>query len=103
VFNDFGCAQSSTESFVTYLGVESLKSNDLNLFPIPVERNGILNLTCSNPEEIKKIRIYDNIGKTVYESNSATFQIQIGDWVSGSYIMELTTVNGIIKKNLIVK
>lgn len=103
VFNDFGCAQSSTESFVTYLGVESLKSNDLNLFPIPVERNGILNLTCSNPEEIKKIRIYDNIGKTVYESNSATFQIQIGDWVSGSYIMELTTVSGIIKKNLIVK
>ena len=103
ISNEFGCTEFSQESFAAYVGIFELTDEYFQVYPIPVERGGLLYLSAPNLTNISYVRIYDGSGKTVFESNVVTPQIYIGDWTSGNYLLEIGTGERKFAKNIVVK
>ncbi|WP_159092216.1 T9SS type A sorting domain-containing protein, partial [Aquimarina sp. Aq107] len=90
-----GCSERSSCFLVATLSVEEeeLKDQDLRIYPIPTK--GILNI--STP--IKKVTIFNVIGKIVFESNTNTFDIS--ELNSGIYFVNIEGEKGNTVKRII--
>lgn len=62
-------------------------------------------LTIESNQEIKNITIISLDGKVVLteSANGMTTQVTVSNLIQGSYVVEMTTVNGTIVKNTFVK
>ncbi|MDP4826277.1 MAG: hypothetical protein NWR73_01220, partial [Flavobacteriales bacterium] len=65
---DNGCVAMSDEVFVAYVGINEQWKENLSVFPIPVNKNDVLNIAGVNLAAITYIRIIDRAGKVVFES-----------------------------------
>lgn len=90
---------SSTEC--DNLQIEEFSTNLFTIYPNPV--NDILFIENNYNDVIKKIIVYNLLGKTIIEQNGNNFQLNFSNISSGLYLMKITTeketiINKIIKK-----
>ncbi|SNS25330.1 FG-GAP-like repeat-containing protein [Dokdonia pacifica] len=83
---------------------ETTITNDFNVFPNPVDANGILFFKSKNPIE-GDLTLYDTTGKEVVSSSihGDTGQLQVHDVSSGFYILKVETQNSIESLKVIIK
>jgi uncharacterized repeat protein (TIGR01451 family) len=88
-------------TFVNPLSNENFLLNAISIYPNPT--NGILNINYgTSAMEIKSIEIHDMLGKVVYQSNSKVERIDLSNFNSGIYLIDISTEsNGKITKKLI--
>gem|GEM_PF-1893058 len=86
VTSDAGCLGMSDEVFVIYVGIEELTNNQLTLFPVPVDGNGILNITGVNVAELTNLQIIDASGRMVWNSAKGVSQIALNGMAAGNYV-----------------
>jgi len=83
---------------------ETVITNTFNVFPNPVDANGILFLKSKNTIE-GDLTLYDTTGKEVVRStiNGDTGQLQVQNVSSGFYILKVETQNSIESLKVIIK
>ena len=83
---------------------ETTITNDFNVFPNPVDANGILFFKSKSPIE-GDLTLYDTTGKEVVSSSihGDTGQLQVHDVSSGFYILKVETQNSIESLKVIIK
>ena len=88
-------------TFVNTLSNENFLLNEILIYPNPT--NDILNINYgTNNIDIKSIGIHDMLGKKVYQNNSKVESIDLSNFNSGIYLIEISTENnGKITKKLI--
>ncbi|MCX6148741.1 MAG: T9SS type A sorting domain-containing protein [Candidatus Kapabacteria bacterium] len=69
-----------------------------NIYPNPT--NGVFNI--DNVDAIEKIKIFDILGNTVYESDEPKSNLKINIINSGIYFIQTTSNNQLIYKKLVV-
>jgi hypothetical protein len=80
----------------------SIKGNGISLFPNPAV--SFINIQ-SNLHLIDEVKIYNNVGQLIYQSNykDRKVNINIGLWSNGLYILEVKTEDGFIKPFKVLK
>lgn len=80
----------------------SINENEISLFPNPVITFFDIH---SNRKLIEEVKIYNNVGQVVYESNYRDKKVTInsGQWSKGLYILEVKTEDGFIKPFKVLK
>lgn len=83
---------------------ENLITNDFNLFPNPVQTDGIFFLNSKTPIE-GTLSLYDTTGKEVVRSsmNGSSAQFNVQGLSSGFYILKIVTQNSIESLKLIIR
>lgn len=100
---DNGCVAMSDEVFVAYVGINEQWKDNLSVYPIPVNKNDVLNIAGVNLAAITQIRIIDRAGKVVFESSNGLRQIPIGNWASGNYTLEIYSGGDKVVKQVVVR
>lgn len=117
-FNEFGggCSEFVPQYFgvgdeetsaVTDLGFV----NGLNVFPNPVNAEGLLTVSFDSSKSFSgDVKIYDITGKTIYHSRNVSFaqgsnghQISLNGLAEGIHILEIRTEEGSITEKLIIE
>ncbi len=86
------------------MGVQENSSPMVSIYPVP--STGIFNIDMKN--EVKNIRVYDLLGKTVYSEEvnpnvaTNTMQVNLSNLTDGTYIISLQNDNGISNYEVIV-
>ncbi|TBX69207.1 T9SS type A sorting domain-containing protein [Flavobacterium silvisoli] len=86
------------------MGVQENSSPVVSIYPVP--STGIFNIDMKN--EVKNIRVYDLLGKTVYSEEvnpnaiANTIQVNLSNLTDGTYIISLQNDNGISNFEVIV-
>jgi uncharacterized repeat protein (TIGR01451 family) len=88
-------------TFVNPLSNENFSLNTISIYPNPT--NDILNINYGTSDiNIKSVQIHDMLGKVVYQSQSKVESIDLSNFNSGIYLLDLTTEsNDKITKKLI--
>jgi uncharacterized repeat protein (TIGR01451 family) len=88
-------------TFVSPLSNENFLLNAISIYPNPT--NDILNINYgTSAMEIKSIEIHDMLGKVVYQNNSKVERIDLSNFNSGIYLIDISTESkGKITKKLI--
>jgi len=102
ITDSLGCVGVSDAVFMVYLGIADMSADQISLYPMPVERGGVLYLTGGQMADVTSIRVYDAIGRVVFEHAGSLRQINIGDWSRGSYAMELMFGEVSLRKKFVV-
>ncbi len=84
---------------LTILGVEENLQQKISLHPNPA--NNIIKITNTSGFDIKKIWVYNVMGKLVKEINQNTNQINSTNWASGMYFVTLKTEQGSLTKKVV--
>ena len=98
VYSD-GCeAPSQTEIGYGVDAVSELASN-VSVYPNPAENQ--LNIKA---EGLQRIAVYNAMGQLVETKvvNGNQFVIQVGDYVTGLYTVQVVTANGVVTRNVLV-
>jgi hypothetical protein len=103
VINEFGCSAVSDEVFIMYVGIEEVKSNELTLFPVPVDGNGVLNVAGVNPHELSNLEIINASGKLVWTSSKGVSQIPLQGLSAGAYVFTARYKKEVVKVQFIVE
>ena len=76
-------------------GVDEVSINNINIYPNPA--NETLNLKGINTQKVKEIKIVDMTGRSIYETNtlSEDMQLDVATFASGSYFIVFITTDGI--------
>lgn len=74
-------------------------NNGINIYPNPVSNK--LNIHLTNDLQIKKIEVYNLLGKKLKTTTQKTFTVN--DLVNGMYLLKVTTDKGTTTKKLIKK
>ena len=84
-----------TVNVVLTLGVNTVKDNYLEIFPIPSQTYLIIKQT----KNIEKILLYNILGKKIHEYNTSDKEIRIdtSDLLSGIYLIRINNSNKLIK------
>lgn len=99
-------AFSPVQSFTTLVCREAedeLLDNGFSIFPNPASSSLAIVL---NVEDAIQLTIYDINGRNVYQQSTftnASLQLDISNWNSGIYIVELQSIDGITNKKLIIQ
>jgi hypothetical protein len=104
VFLDFqGASTGITTVERTYLGTSSI-NNEAILSDVSIYPNPFLNEIFINSNEIGSLKIYDSLGKIVYNNDNITNQDRVNlDYLShGSYIYHFSNNSG-YKTGILVK
>ena len=81
------------------LGISSIETNQLTLYPNPTSTQ--LNLQLSNALTIDKINIVDVTGKTVVEETQNTHQLNVENLATGIYIVKAFSENQIFQTKFV--
>ena len=100
-FNPAIITNTFQTTFVNPLSNENFLLNEITIYPNPT--NNILNINYgTSAVEIKSVQIHDLLGKIVYQSQSKVETIDLSNFKSGIYLLDITTEsNGKITKKLI--
>lgn len=86
------------------LSTQENQANQLQLFPNPADNSITLKLTN---QPIERITIFDLQGRIVYlqelESSSNRFDIDLGSFNSGLYIVQVESIDGIVSSSKFIK
>jgi hypothetical protein len=86
------------------LSTQENQANQLQLFPNPADNSITLKLTN---QPIERITVFDLQGRIVYlhelESSSNRFDIVLGSFNSGLYIVQVESIDGIVSSSKFVK
>ena len=86
------------------LSTQENQANELQLFPNPADNSITLKLTN---QPIERITVFDLQGRIVYlhelESSSNRFDIDLGSFNSGLYIVQVESIDGIVSSSKFVK
>lgn len=88
-----GCSSQSSVYNHYVVGIDSKEALSYNVYPNPATTQLTIK---SNSNELKKIKIYDNAGRTVYEHEptpNSEITIQIDHLLEGMYWLELESEN----------
>ncbi|MBI1267340.1 MAG: T9SS type A sorting domain-containing protein [Cryomorphaceae bacterium] len=102
ITNPNGCVGASDAIFIAYVGVNDINAEEIALYPVPVQRGGVLHIAGDQLVDIINIRVSDANGRVVFEHTGSLRQINIGDWPSGSYTLELAAGAVQTRKQIIV-
>ena len=104
VTNSNGCegVDSVTVSIETCTGISEELAAKLRVYPNPT--SDVLNLEIPSELKLEQIRISDASGRIVFEESMQTqqFQVKLGEFVPGTYLLELSG-DGFIVHQRIVK
>ena len=100
-FNPAIITNTFQTTFVNPLSNENFLLNEITIYPNPT--NNILNINYGTSAiDIKSVQIHDMLGKIVYQSQSKVETIDLSNFNSGIYLLDITTEsNGKITKKLI--
>lgn len=97
VTDTYGC-QATASSYVT--GIENREFTNVNIYPNPV-RSGVLNI--STPEQVQII-IYNMIGERMITDNViGNSSIQLNDFASGVYLIQISSEKGITTRKITIE
>ena len=86
------------------LSTQENQANELQLFPNPADNSITLKLTN---QPIERITVFDLQGRIVYlhelESSSNRFDIDLGSFNSGLYIVQVESIDGIVSSSKFIK
>lgn len=86
------------------LSTQENQANQLQLFPNPADNSITLKLTN---QPIERITVFDLQGRIVYlhelESSSNRFDIDLGSFNSGLYIVQVESIDGIVSSSKFIK
>lgn len=99
----FGCVSTQSAGYLVNASVHTWEVAGLNIYPNPVGHAFTVSWNAAQTK-INGIRLYDAVGRVVYTAAapaSGTLTIPSGDWAAGSYVLELATDRGTVRKPLI--
>jgi hypothetical protein len=96
-----GCSMTSAPFNFTTVSIEDLTENN-SIIVVPNPSNGIFHIE-TNKLQFSKIKIYNTIGKIIYESVSRNTEINISNQPKGAYFIELHAQDKIYNKKLIIQ
>jgi len=84
-------------------GINATESNKNNICIFPNPASDILNIESINT--LKYIRIFNSIGRILFESilNTTTLNINTSDYQSGIYFIQIETNEGVISEKITIK
>lgn len=98
---DTGCSDDTAISVETvYVGMEEFTSAPVNVYPVPVR--DLLTVKCQG--DLEQISVYDNSGKLLYSvmpMHGEFNTIDFSRFAAGSYIVRISTGDGVIYKSVI--
>jgi uncharacterized repeat protein (TIGR01451 family) len=103
VYSEAGCLGVSAEVNVIYVGIAELNASELKLFPVPVNGNGILNITGVNVSELTNLQIIDASGRMVWNSAKGVSQIALNGMAAGNYVFSATQGNDVIRVQFVIQ
>jgi hypothetical protein len=79
-------------------GIEA--GGSISVFPNPAD----LCFSLKKPKGciIECIRIYNQLGHLVYQSNTTEYTIVVSDWVNGLYMMKIFSDQGFVTRKFII-
>lgn len=80
------------------VGIEEI-SNDVSIFPNPASE--VLNVVVD--AEVSNVSIYNVAGNVVLNEVNPSTQINIAGLTAGVYVVEVSTINGIARKQIVKK
>lgn len=96
-----GCTSTSLPYNCTTSGIKGLSENNAFLI-IPNPSNGKFRVVIGNLNPVK-IKIYNIIGESIYESETLNSEIDLSSKLKGIYFIEITTRENIYKKKLLIE
>lgn len=84
---------------VTEVSVKPIDLSRITIYPNPVEDR----LFISSTESVKRVEIYNLQGKLVKVVINSTQEIQVGDLKSGTYLIKITTDQGVTTQRFVKK
>ena len=82
------------------LGVsDNILANTITIFPNPV--SSILTIENTSNAEIKSIKIYDILGRLVFQENERFTTIDVSQLTSGLLFVKLETAQGVLTKKVV--
>lgn len=95
-------SREEVEGFCVGVSVEEESlNNSMSLYPNPTTYEFFINV--QENEQVSKVRIYNNLGQSLLESENIVNGIKISFLEPGNYIVEITSKNKqIIRKKLII-
>jgi len=99
-------SNSENNGLFSNLETKNRANNTLNVFPNPASEQ--IQIEKNTSDEISTVRVYDNVGKVVYQNSTfiSNDQIDIVEWTPGLYLLELRDENETIvqtEKVIVVK
>ena len=79
----------------------TFENNTIRIYPLPAENH--LNIELKNSEQLKKINVYNTLGKLVNTIDTNTPNLNISALNSGMYFLEIETNTNTYSKTIIVK
>lgn len=105
---DMNCVLNTTQTTTDVLTIDvaSLETIEkpfdyFTIYPNPA--TSILHLTNPTNFEIKNIKLFNSSGKIAKTFLSTSRTLDIESLISGYYILEITTVNRVIRKKISIK
>ncbi len=100
-FNPAIITNTFQTTFINPLSNENFSLNTISIYPNPT--NNILNINYGTSDiNIKSVQIHDMLGKVVYQSQLKVETINLSNFNSGIYLLDITTESyGKITKKLI--
>lgn len=95
------CSMTSAPFNFTTVGIEDLSVNN-SIIVIPNPSNGIFRIE-TNKIQFSKIKIYNTIGKIIYESENRNTEINLSNQPKGAYFIEIYSQDKIYNKKLIIQ
>jgi uncharacterized repeat protein (TIGR01451 family) len=103
VYSEAGCLGVSAEVNVIYVGIAELNASELKLFPVPVNGNGILNITGVNVSELTNLQIIDASGRMVWNSSKGVSQIALNGLAAGNYVFSAQQNEQLIRIQFVIQ
>ncbi|QTV06384.1 GEVED domain-containing protein [Faecalibacter bovis] len=97
----YGQSENYVVNITAPLGVTDLTNSSIKLYPNPIKDI----LKIESDKEIKSIKVINTLGQQVgdYKVNQSNTEVNFSGLTSGVYIVQITTVDGVITKKVIKK
>ncbi len=94
-----GCTDTSACETIANIGLESLSQESINIFPNPT--NGLVKI--SNTSIIQSIKVFDATGRIIIDKDPQAKEVSIdlSKYSKGTYTMEITLNEGVIRRKVI--
>ncbi|MFT5970599.1 MAG: hypothetical protein ACI8ZO_001113 [Flavobacteriales bacterium] len=103
-FTDLGSTQTGLIFQIhdagSMVGIAELNETKISIFPIPA--TDVLNVV-SETAKVERLNIYDATGKLVMSELNPSSQLDVSNFATGIYIAEVSTTDGIAKKQFVKK
>ena len=99
IVNQNGCTDTSACETIANIGLENLNQENLSIFPNPT--NGLVKI--SNTSMIQSIKVIDATGRVIIEKEPEAEEVSVdlSKYSNGTYTMEVTLTEGVIRRKVI--